>query len=347
MAQNQFNEKLRQIILLLLIIVIVVLLVSELTIFIPGFLGGLTLYILSRSLFNKLVQKNKWTKGLTAFLFIFAFLIIIAIPVYFSIELITPKIKSLSAHQDKLIQGFQIISQKIEQSTGLSIFTNENATSIATKISAFIPQLLNTTAVMLTNMLMMFFLYYYLLTGGSKTESYLGRIIPLKSENITLLAEETKMMVIANALGIPIICIIQGLFAALGYWIFGVADWALWGFLTGLFAFFPLVGTMIIWVPLVAYMYATGHDITALELAFYSLIVTGNVDYVSRITLMKKMGDVHPLITVLGVIVGLNLFGFVGLIFGPLLVSYFIVLVKIYVNEFVFIKPSDQNTNAS
>ncbi len=347
MAQNQFNEKLRQIILLLLIIVIVVLLVSELTIFIPGFLGGLTLYILSRSLFNKLVQKNKWKKGLTAFLFIFAFLIIIAIPVYFSIELITPKIKSLSAHQDKLIQGFQIISQKIEQSTGLSIFTNENATSIATKISAFIPQLLNTTAVMLTNMLMMFFLYYYLLTGGSKTESYLGRIIPLKSENITLLAEETKMMVIANALGIPIICIIQGLFAALGYWIFGVADWALWGFLTGLFAFFPLVGTMIIWVPLVAYMYATGHDITALELAFYSLIVTGNVDYVSRITLMKKMGDVHPLITVLGVIVGLNLFGFVGLIFGPLLVSYFIVLVKIYVNEFVFIKPSDQNTNAS
>ncbi|MEI8052123.1 MAG: AI-2E family transporter [Bacteroidota bacterium] len=347
MAQNQFNEKLRQIILLLLIIVIVVLLVSELTIFIPGFLGGFTLYILSRTLFNKLVQKNKWKKGLTAFLFIFAFLIIIAIPVYFSIELITPKIKSLSAHQDKLIQGFQIISQKIEQSTGLSIFTNENATSIATKISAFIPQLLNTTAVMLTNMLMMFFLYYYLLTGGSKTESYLGRIIPLKSENITLLAEETKMMVIANALGIPIICIIQGLFAALGYWIFGVVDWALWGFLTGLFAFFPLVGTMIIWVPLVAYMYATGHDITAIELAFYSLIVIGNVDYVSRITLMKKMGDVHPLITVLGVIVGLNLFGFVGLIFGPLLVSYFIVLVKIYVNEFVFIKTSDQNTNAS
>jgi len=46
------------------------------------------------------------------------------------------------------------------------------------------------------------------------------------------------------------------------------------------------------------------------------------------------MGDVHPLITVLGVIVGLNLFGFVGLIFGPLLVSYFLILVKIYINEF-------------
>jgi predicted PurR-regulated permease PerM len=50
---------------------------------------------------------------------------------------------------------------------------------------------------------------------------------------------------------------------------------------------------------------------------------------------MKKIGDVHPLITILGVIVGLNLFGFVGLIFGPLLISYLIVLVKIYINEFV------------
>ena len=49
---------------------------------------------------------------------------------------------------------------------------------------------------------------------------------------------------------------------------------------------------------------------------------------------MKYMGDVHPLITVLGVIVGLNLFGFMGLIFGPLLISYFLILVKIYINEF-------------
>ena len=91
---------------------------------------------------------------------------------------------------------------------------------------------------------------------------------------------------------------------------------------------------MIIWVPLVIYMYASGLDWPATGLMLYSFIVTGNVDYVARITLMKKIGDVHPLITVLGVIVGLNLFGFIGLVFGPLLVSYFLILVKIYFNEF-------------
>jgi predicted PurR-regulated permease PerM len=70
-------------------------------------------------------------------------------------------------------------------------------------------------------------------------------------------------------------------------------------------------------------------------LLIYSLLVTGNVDYLARITLMKKIGDVHPLITILGVIVGLGLFGFMGFIFGPLLLSYLILMIKIYTSEFV------------
>ena len=150
-----------------------------------------------------------------------------------------------------------------------------------------------------------------------------------------MLAAETKKMVRANALGIPMISIIQGLVATLGYFIFGVKEWGLWGFLTGAFAFFPVVGTMVIWVPVVIYMYAAGQSWNATGLLLYSIVVTGNVDYIARITLLKRMGNVHPVITILGVIVGLGLFGFIGLIFGPLLVSYVIVLFKIYMNEFV------------
>jgi predicted PurR-regulated permease PerM len=181
---------------------------------------------------------------------------------------------------------------------------------------------------------MMFFLLYYLLTCGREVERYLNKAIPLKPNNVDKLASETKMMIKANALGIPIICFVQGLFAALGYWIFGLDDWGMWGFVTGVFAFFPLVGTMIVWVPLVVYQYSIGENWMATGLAIYSIIVTGNVDYITRMGLMQKIGNVHPMITVLGVIVGLGLFGFMGLIFGPLLVSYVIILVKIYMNEF-------------
>jgi len=85
---------------------------------------------------------------------------------------------------------------------------------------------------------------------------------------------------------------------------------------------------------LVGLLFAQGLTWQPIWLLIYSLFVTGNVDYVARLALMEKLGNVHPVVTVLGVIVGLNLFGFIGLIFGPLLISYFIVLVKIFINEF-------------
>jgi predicted PurR-regulated permease PerM len=183
----------------------------------------------------------------------------------------------------------------------------------------------------------MLFVLYYMLRHGREIERMLNRIIPLKQENINMLASETKKMVKANALGIPFISLIQGLAAALGYFIFGVKEWAAWGFLTGIFAFFPVVGTMIVWVPLTLYTYAVGDSLHASGLLIYNIVIVGQIDYVARITLLKKIGDVHPVTTILGVIVGLGLFGFIGLIFGPLLISYIVLLFKIYMNEFIHV----------
>jgi predicted PurR-regulated permease PerM len=181
----------------------------------------------------------------------------------------------------------------------------------------------------------MLFMLYYMLVHSKEIENYMDHIIPLKQNNINVLASETKRIVKASALGIPLISIIQGLTASLGYFIFNVHEFVLWGFLTGVFAFFPVIGTMVIWIPLVIFMYASGNTGNATGLMFYSIIVTGNVDYLARITILEKLGNVHPVITVLGVIAGLGLFGFIGLIFGPLLVNYIILLFRIYSNEFI------------
>lgn len=329
-----FNDRLRQLLLLAIVITLGMLLIFELYIFLPGLLGGITFYILGRGLFFQCIYQKKWKKGWTAMLFIVVLLIIISIPIYVSVALISPKINDMVNNQDKIMSGIKVISEKIKVSTGMQLMTAENIKNVSLKISSFIPTVLNSTAMIATNLIMMFFLMYYLLVNGAAIEKYLSKIIPLKKHNVQSLASETKVMIRANALGIPIICVVQGLFATLGYYIFGVDDWGLWGFVTGVFAFFPLVGTMIIWVPIVLFMFATNLTLPAVGLLIYSIVVTGNVDYITRLGLLKRMGDVHPMITVLGVIVGLNLFGFMGLIFGPLLVSYFVILVKIYINEF-------------
>ena len=334
MTKNLFNQRIIQVLVLVLIILIAVLLIGQLSILIPGVLGGFTLYILSRAFYFNLVFKRKWKKGWTALGFILFYLIVITLPIYFSVTLVTPKINDIVKNQNEIVLKMQVMAENIFIKTGIEILSPENIKTATQKISSMIPMLLRGTASTLANLFMMFFLLYFLLMGGRDMEKNLLKIIPLKPHNVDTLASETKMMIKANAMGIPIICIVQGIFATLGYWIFGMDDWALWGFVTGVFAFFPLVGTMIIWVPIMLYMFSQGLTWPAIGLGIYSLVVTGNVDYIARISFMKKIGDVHPLITVLGVIVGLNLFGFIGLIFGPLLISYFLILVKIYINEF-------------
>lgn len=331
---TSFNDRLRQLILLALIILLGYMLSASMYIFLPGFLGGITVYILTRELYFRLVYQRKWRKGGTAMLFILVSLVLISIPIYISVVLVSPKVNAMLHNQDKIMESIRLFSTKISDFVGIPILTPENTKALSQKITSFIPRIINSTASVTTNILMLFFLLYFLLVNGKAVELYLSKVIPLKRHNVNQLASETKMMIKANALGIPVICIVQGIFATLGYWIFGVDDWALWGFLTGIFAFFPLVGTMIIWVPMVVYMLASGNTWPAVGLGIFSLVVTGNVDYITRLGLLKKLGNVHPLVTILGVIAGLNLFGFMGLIFGPLLVSYFIVLVRIYFNEF-------------
>ncbi len=330
-----FNNKIKQILILSILILLIWISVKELYIFLPGILGAITLYILSRGNYFQLVYNKKWKKGRAAGLYILYYLLLLGITVFLAVTLISPKINYLISNPTSTIDSIKQAVSQIQTRIGVAIISDKSLTGSLDKLTAILPSVLNSTANLITNLIMMLFFLYYMLYYSKEMEKTLYKIIPLKDDNTALLAAETRKIIKANALGIPLISLIQGLTATVGYFVFGVNEWALWGFLTGVFAFFPVVGTMIIWVPLVFYTYTLGNTGMALGLFIYSVIVTGNVDYIARITIMRKLGDVHPVITVLGVIVGLGLFGFIGLVFGPLLVNYIIVLFKIYMNEFV------------
>ena len=311
------------------------LIIKELYVFLPGLMGALTFYILGRERYFKLTENRGWKPALTALAFILIFLLVIASPLYYTVVLVSPKITDVFSHADELKVGVQALSDKLKQFTGEELMSEKNMNSLQSNLANFIPTFLNSSATILGNTLVMFFVLFFMLTGGREMEKTVRQFIPLHQESIVALAQETKHMVKANAIGIPLISVVQGLAAWLGYLIFGLDDALMWGFLTGVFAFFPIVGTMLIWVPLVIYLYSQGLSTPATGLLIYSLVVTGNVDYLARVSLMKKIGNVHPLVTVFGVIVGLQLFGFMGFIFGPLVFSYVIILIKIYAHEFV------------
>lgn len=331
---NSFNNRLRQIVLLGVIIVLGILILKYFFIFLPGVLGAITLYILSKKSYCHLIDDRNWRPGWTAFLYIFGYVITICLPIYLAVVLFVPKILAIFNNPDPIIIIAKNVSAKIEHLTRISILNDGSLQTAIKNLASKIPGFFMTMANIISNLLLMFFVLYYMLVHGRKMEKYLEQLIPLKYTNREILGVETSVMIRANAIGIPLLALIQGVVGALGYYIFGVEDVGVWGFLTAVASLIPIVGTGIVWVPLTVYLLAIGQTWQGAGLGIYSLIVLSNVDYVARITLLRKIGNVHPLITVFGVIVGLGLFGFVGLIFGPLLISYFIVLVKIYRNEF-------------
>jgi predicted PurR-regulated permease PerM len=326
--------QLKQSVLLLLILGAVVLVGSQLYPFLPGLLGGMTLYILLRQWFFRITVVHNWKPWLAASVFIAVALIVFVLPFLLIVLLVGPKISALLNNPMMVTDAILTTTRRLHEYVPQFSFNESQIGSLMQKASGKLPSFLGGTLQVLTNLLLCFFLLYFMLISGRRMERQLQEFISLKDENIDDIWASTRTMVVSNAIGIPVLAIIQAVTATVGYLIFRVEGAIMWGVLTGIFSMLPVVGTAIIFLPLVAYLYATGSTGNATGLLLYSVIIIGNIDNVMRFTLLRKLGDVHPVITVLGVMVGVPLFGFMGLIFGPLLLSYMLLLIRIYRVEF-------------
>jgi predicted PurR-regulated permease PerM len=142
-------------------------------------------------------------------------------------------------------------------------------------------------------------------------------------------------MVLSNAVGIPVIAFIQGIVSLIGYFFIGIDEPWFWFVVTCITGMIPVVGAALAYVPIAIILFAKNDTWPGVFMLIYGFGVVGTVDNLFRFMLAKKIGNVHPLVTVFGVIIGLQLFGFIGLIFGPLLISLFLLLLKIYSSEFI------------
>lgn len=327
---------LRQVVLILLIGLIGCLIFFNLRYFTPGILGAITLYILFRKTYFRLTEERKWKKPLASILTIVLTLLIIALPLWLIIEVLIPQVSGLLANKQIIIEKYNALKAFLATKPVLDrINLSEDAVMRTLgKITAYFPGLLNSVAEIFVNIFTALFILYFMQVNARGMERRVRLFIPFSDENTQTLWEETKMMVRSNALGIPILALCQGLVAVVGYWIFGVDNFVMWGLITGAASMVPAVGTMIVWVPVCIVLFATGHTANGIWLTLYCLVIVGGIDNVLRFTILKRIGNIHPLITVFGVILGLKLFGVMGLIFGPLFISYFILLIQVYRIEF-------------
>lgn len=301
--------------------------------FLSAFLGAMTFYILSRNFMHYLVERRKWRRNLAAAVILIISFLVVLLPVWLFINIIGNRIGYVISNSNKIVSAVETFIGRLETRLGFDILQS-GSSNITSTITSTLQNILSATLSSLTSVLLMYFILYFMLVGSKQLEKWMFEFLPLKKENIQTLSRETGKLIVSNAIGIPLVAILQGGVGVIAYFIANVTDVWFWFIFTCISSMIPFVGAALAFVSLSIVLLVQHQTWQGIFILAYGFIVIGSVDNIFRFMLQKKLGDVHPLVTVFGVIIGINLFGFIGIIFGPILISLFIILVKIYVNEF-------------
>lgn len=328
------GNKLNKTIFMIVIILFGVLLVYSLKEYFPAFLGSIMFYVLFKSWMEYLVGKRKWKKNKAALLIILVSFFIVLIPVILFFSMIYNKVAPVINHPEEFLGYLKEIDHNLTDKFGIELFSDKNIQKLQSTGSDIASGIVNEGFAFFAAITMMYFLLYFMLVNFNRMEASILLSLPFSNSKIKMFGSELKSQTFSNAIGVPLIAVIQGAFAFGIYYITGLPSAAFWAILTGFSSVIPIVGTGIIWLPASLYFFATGQIWQGLVVIGWCALIMGSMDNVIRFVLAKKMADVHPVVTVLGIIFGLHYLGITGLIFGPLIISYFLILLKIYFAEY-------------
>jgi predicted PurR-regulated permease PerM len=332
---NQISAaQIRQVLLILLIGSLFGVIFWNLHFFVPALLGAYTLFVLLKTPLEFFTVRWKWPTNLAvALLLLVSFMIVFLLfnGLYFLLE---ERILSLLQNSENLRLNAETMVKNLEVKYNVSLLTPDNMNHLSEWLAKSAQGLVGATLNGLGLLLATFLILWFMLTEGKKLEQSFFEWMPLRHENVTYVRKQLNDMVWGNAVGIPLMGLVQAMAGLLIYWLADVPDIWMWFAITFISGMMPLLGVALAFVPLSLIFLSQGDDGKALLIFLYGFFVMGSVDNLARMWLLKKISHTHPLITLFGVVVGLQLFGFIGFVFGPILISLFILLLRIYHKEF-------------
>jgi predicted PurR-regulated permease PerM len=172
---------------------------------------------------------------------------------------------------------------------------------------------------------------YYLFKDGSLFFKGLKEMVPLPSKERDLLIQRFKDMIYATIYGGILIAIIQGFLGGLFFWALGLSSPIFWGTAMALLSFIPIGGTALIWAPAAIILLIGGAVLKGLLLLGLGVLVISMVDNFLRPFFISAKTNIHPLLLFFAVLGGIQAFGLIGLVAGPLIATLFLTLIEIYV----------------
>lgn len=185
--------------------------------------------------------------------------------------------------------------------------------------------------------------FYYLLKDGERFREALINFSPLPDEYDQQIFAKLKTAINSVVRGTLVIAMIQGLLAGIGFALFGVPNPALWGAVTATAALVPAVGTSIVLVPAIFYLFLIGETTYGFALLLWGATAVGLIDQILGPKLIERGMNVHPLFIIISVLGGLSVFGPMGFLIGPLVLSFLFALLEIY-KSFILEQPAPKST---
>lgn len=329
MEYKQFNKYLAIIIVVILCIVFIYNLIPYLN----AFFGALILFFLFYPLYKLFTNKLKLGKVLSAALVIVITLLLIIIPLIFIINSASNEISYLTTNSGDIFSKINIIDAKYP-TLHIKETINNNLPSIATFGSNLLINQINNIIKIVIILFIMYCVLYYLFISHEDLERRIKDFLPFNKQNSDKLVNNFRKVTMSILISTGLISLIQGVLLGLVFFAFGIKGAILWGILGFIVSLLPVVGLPLIYIPFsIVYLINQNYYVGFAILILGALINLS--EYFIRPALQRRFGDIHPLISIIGLFVGISAFGFIGLIIGPLLITYLILTYQMFMEEYI------------
>lgn len=309
--------------------------------------GALILFVIFRPLYHFLVRRAGIRKQFAAVLVIIVSIFVVLIPLFFLLNVIISEIQQLLLNQASIIASIESGANfLIHFLSRLNIPAGIFQTKIEDKAMELASQAVNYTSLFILSsiqslshqsigLLIMYFLLYYLFTG--EDSDFMRRIsvaVPFNEENTATLLDEFRIIVRTTLTASGAVALAQGGILTIVFLIFNIQGAFLWGAIAAILSFLPVVGAPLVWVPAAIVQLLQADYIAGIAILAAGLFISV-IDNFLRPIIQKKVGEIHPLLSLLGIVIGVSLFGLIGIVIGPLLLSYFVLTVQMFSREYL------------
>lgn len=185
------------------------------------------------------------------------------------------------------------------------------------------------------NLTIAFFGLYFLSLRPEQAWDAFRPFIPFSRKNTDELRTRFRDVTSSTLIGIFLIAVVQGALIGAAFLVAGLSNPLFWGLVTGIVSILPVIGSVLIWGPAVIGLVIGNRWGWAIALTIWGAIVVSSADNVIRPIVYRRYAQIHPMITLVGAVAGIRYFGLLGILIGPLALSYFFELIRMYRDEYI------------